>query len=253
MAKRSVQAADCNWDPTVDSAASSSKTVPKKKLRLSLHRREEEDKDPTADSAASSSKTVPKKKLRLSLHRREEEDKENHDRWQVIDETRKAALSEKFVPKNTVTSTKWAVANFESWRSARNSKLVNQTDELVPSDLLESRDKLVLNKWLCVFVAETRKQDGNRYSPKSLYQLLTGILRHMRNVNPSCPNFLDTDDHSFSRFHNTLDNILRELRADGVGVPRQAEIFTKEDEESLWLSGVLTTETPKGLLRAVFF
>ena len=211
------------------------------------------DWNPSASSASSSSKPVSTKKLRLSLNRKERENKENDHRWQVIDETRQATLSERFVPKNTATSTKWAVANLESWRTARNSKFVHQPDQLVPSDLLESGDKVVLNNWLCVFVAETRKQDGNRYSPKSLYQLLTGILRHMRNLNPSSPNFLDTDDHNFSRFHNTLDNILRELRTDGVGVLKHAEVLTKDDEETLWQCGVLTTKTPIGLLRAVFF
>ena len=72
----------------------------------------------------------------------------------------------------------------------------------------------------------------------------------MCNLNPACPNFLNTDDHQFATFHHTLDNVLRKLRLDGVGVPKQAEVFTKEDEELLWLDGILTVDNPKGLLRA---
>ena len=111
---------------------------------------------------------------------------------------------------------------------------------------------MLLNKWLSVFVAETRKQDGDPYSPKSLYLLLSGILQHMRNLNPACPNFLNIDDHQFATFHHTLDNVLRKLRLDGVGVPKQPEVFTKEDEESLWVNEILTVDDPKGLLRVVF-
>jgi len=33
-----------------------------------------------------------------------------------------AALSKKFVPKNTTTSTKWAVLNFVAWRNGRNAQ-----------------------------------------------------------------------------------------------------------------------------------
>lgn len=125
--------------------------------------------------------------------------------------------------------------------------------ELVPANCLRSSDSNLLNKWLSVFVAEMRKQHGEPYSPKSLYLLLSSILRHMRSLNPACPNFLNTEDHQFSRFHHTLDNVLRKLWSDGVGVPKQVEVFTKEDEESLWLSGILTVDNPKGLLCAVFF
>jgi len=50
-----------------------------------------------------------------------------------------------------------------------------------------------------------------------------------------------------------MDNILRELRLEGVGSTRkEAEALTKDEEESLLESGVLSTENPKGLLHAVF-
>ena len=119
---------------------------------------------------------------------------------------------------------------------------------------MQSTDTAVLSKWLSLFVAETRKQDGSRYPPKSVYMVLTGLLRHMHTLSPLSPNFLDTGDRRFSSFHNTLDNVLRELRLQGVGSEsKEAQPFTKEEEESLWESGVLSTTNAKGLLRAVFF
>lgn len=51
-----------------------------------------------------------------------------------------------------------------------------------------------------------------------------------------------------------IDNVFRELRVPGVGSEsKQTEAFSKEEEDQLWTSGALAMDTPKGLLRAVFF
>ena len=48
--------------------------------------------------------------------------------------------------------------------------------------------------------------------------------------------------------------MFRDLRTCGVGAEsKNAEVFTKEDEERLWTSGTLPVDMPKGLLHAVFF
>jgi len=57
-----------------------------------------------------------KKKLKLSVP------KDKESRWQFVDDAMEAALSKKFVPKNTATSTKWAVSNFVAWRNGRNAQ-----------------------------------------------------------------------------------------------------------------------------------
>ena len=217
------------------------------RFRLGMGEWTESSDESSAESEAPKSKP-PKKKLKLSVPK----DKEN--RWQFVDDAKEAALSKKFVPKNTATSTKWAVSNFVAWRDGRNARYCNKPEKQVPMDLLEKADTAVLGKWLSLYVAETRKQDGGRYPPKSVYMLLTGLLRHMRTLSPLCPNFLDTANQHFSSFHNALDNVFRELRSDGVGSEtKEAQAFSKEEGESLWGTGVLSIENPKGLLRAVFF
>ena len=76
----------------------------------------------------------------------------------------------------------------------------------------------------------------------------------MRSLNPACLHFLDTCDARFSALHNALDNLFRELRTEGVGATsKQAEVFTKDEENLLWDSGVMSTENPKSLLRTVFY
>ena len=92
-------------------------------------------------------------------------------------------------------------------------------------------------------MAETRKQHGSEYPPKTLYQLLAGLLRDMRSRKPNCCNFLDPDDHRFEELHSGIDNLFRELRSSGVGSDtKSAEVITKDEEAQ-----------PQALFRAVFF
>ena len=197
-----------------------------------------------------------KKGKRLSV-RRNEIDKAvtiGDTRWTFVSDAQEKALAAKCVPKNTAISTKWAVGNFESWRKGRNVNFVNEPEKQVPADLLEVSDSKLLCKWLSLYVAEARKKNGSEFPPKTLYHLLTGLLRHMRSKNPTCPNFLDTSDSRFMSLHNTMDNVFRQLRGKGVAAEsKSTEAFTKDEEQQLWTSGVLSTETPKGLLGAVFF
>ena len=196
------------------------------------------------------------KKLKLSLSKRKGKyaaNQENPERFAFIGEAKVESLEKRFVPKNTDSSTKWALSNFLAWRETRNTTR-NEPESQVPEDLLISSDAAVLCKWLTFYVAETRKKDGSEYPPKTVYLLLSGLLRHMRSRNASCPNFLDTSNPNFATFHNALDNVFRDLRSKGVGAQvRQTEAFSREDEEALWESGALGCDTPKRLLRTVFF
>ena len=87
-------------------------------------------------------------------------------------------LSKACVPKNTESSTKWALENFKSWMSDRNS----HSTEKCPESLLEDMDPTLLDKWLSAFVAETRKVNGDPYPPTSLHLLLSGLQCHMRSI-----------------------------------------------------------------------
>ena len=75
----------------------------------------------------------------------------------------------------------------------------------------------------------------------------------MRLKNPACPNFLDTSELQFASLHNAMDNVFRCLRTKGTtAVSKPTEAFSEEEVDQLW-SGSLSIDTPKGLLRAVFF
>ena len=76
----------------------------------------------------------------------------------------------------------------------------------------------------------------------------------MREVDPDCPNFLEKKNHKFIELHAVLDNMLRQLRQEGIGAKvRHATLVTAEEERALWEKGVLGTDCPQSLLRAVFY
>ena len=76
----------------------------------------------------------------------------------------------------------------------------------------------------------------------------------MCDINSEAPNFVDKKDRRFSVLHKTLDFVFLEFRNTNVGTNiRNAEPFSAAEEEKLWSTVVLGTDTPKALLNAVFF
>ena len=164
-------------------------------------------------------------------------------------------LKTSFVPANTKKNNRWAVKNFCDWMSVHNKR---NPDKLCPRDLLETcTNPTELCKWLCIFVATTRSQKGEEYTPRTIHSMLGGICCYIKNANPSSNaefNFMDKGNANFKELQATCDNLFRALRKKGIGAsPKQAPVLSAEDEELLWTSGVLGCKTPKALLNAVFF
>ena len=78
-------------------------------------------------------------------------------------------ILEGFVLANTAANSDWVVRNFKSWADWRTAQ---DPDDPVPSDILTSGDTVALNKWLSLYVIETRKQNGQRYPASTLNLLL---------------------------------------------------------------------------------
>ena len=149
-------------------------------------------------------------------------------------------------------STKWALDNFKSWMGHRNSCSADKC----PENLLEEMEPSHLNKWLSIFIAETRKVNEKPYPPTSLHLLLSGLQHYMKSLDKEqAPNIFFKNNPAFTRLHHTMDSLLQKTLSkwSGVGAQkRSTEIFTKEEENQLWESGVLGTDNPTSLLRAVF-
>ena len=193
----------------------------------------------------------PAKKLRLSLP------KPKPDGPQPAQEKRFSSpnkslesYQEGFVPKNTEINTTWALRTFNEWRDAYN---LRHPELLCPADLLLSGSSKDISFWLQKYILSTRKKSGDRYPPKTLYLLLCGLNRYMKQKLQSI-NIFDRGNPDFKLLFNTCDSLFRELREDGVGNDsKHTEPLTREDEIQLWSLGVLSASTPRGLLNAVFF
>ena len=169
----------------------------------------------------------------------------------TVTEEEVTKFSRGVIPKNTAKNTSWAVRVFNEWIQQRNKR----TEVKYPSDILEKEHEcVVLCKCLKHFVSEARRGDGKPYPPKTLYQILCGLLRYLRQSQTNPPIFLDRKDFRFKELHSTCDFIFQSIHTQGVGTKvKSAEVITTEDENNLWKSGVLTTKTPDGLQRAVFY
>ncbi len=165
-----------------------------------------------------------------------------------------AVMSKGYVPPNTQKNTDWAMNCFREWRSARNKEIPVGDERRCPEDLLEKGDIEKLNDWISRFVAEVRNKKGERYPPRSIHQILAGLQRYMVDKNPTSPKFLNKAETCFREIRGTCDSVYRDLRSKGIGAEvRHAPLITPEEEEKLWVSGVLSIKDPKALQRAVFF
>ena len=164
-----------------------------------------------------------------------------------------AALEKPHMAKNTEVSSKWAMKDLTEWFLDYKKR---NPDLPCPESILTSSppSKEELSKFLTIFIAETRNQNGEKYPPRTVYALLSGIIRSMVAENPQYPNFLCKSDPAFKTFHTAMDNLFKKLKSDGVGADaKHTEAISAEEEKQLWESGVLNVSTPTGLLRAVFY
>jgi len=101
---------------------------------------------------------------------------------------------------------------------------------------------------------EARRQDGGCYPPNSLFNIVAGVQRYLRNL----PQFADVaffnKSSPFNRLRKALDCRMKEMTAAGVGVcVKRADPISPDDELRLWNSGVMNMSTSKGLSYVVFF
>ena len=152
------------------------------------------------------------------------------------------------MPKNTEVSTQWAINNFDQWRVDYNSR---HPEYPCPDGTLLSDSSSDLSFWLQKYILGTRKKNGEQYPPKTLHLLLCGLNRFMKGKKLDSFNIFDHDNSDFKLLYNTCDSYFRELREEGIG--SHSKPVTREDEERMWSSGVISVSMPKGLLIAVFF
>ena len=159
---------------------------------------------PTLKSVLNAVETEPPKgkRKRLALH-----DTGNSRRFQFISKQDVEVAQQPYVPPNTKMSRQWALKFFVECKQVR--QLTGE--DCCPEDLLERVDPTDLVKWLSLFAVEAKQAKGACYTPVTNSQLLGGLLRFMRSMNKSAPNFMDKKDTRFSPLHNVLDHHYHKL------------------------------------------
>ena len=156
------------------------------------------------------------------------------------------------VPEKTHNQTKWAVEVWIEWATSRNKEFLS--DETPFSCKIEKLSAQLINFWLCKFVLEIHRRDGERYPLASLYQLCCGLktfaicvlLAKLKSISLSKLSFI---------FRTTLDSEMKLLNSTtGQYIhKRQAEPTTVEDESLLYELGLLGTTSPTVLLHALVY
>ena len=113
--------------------------------------------------------------------------------WTGVFCNRSAAWLRGTTPENTRNSTKWSLKIFEKWQGARSNKVAaneslgfeyGKVDEVQDLTVdITQMSPLSLNFWMTKFVGELGNRSGGRDPPRSLYQIVCGINRHVCNVN----------------------------------------------------------------------
>ena len=153
-----------------------------------------------------------------------------------------------FCPENTTINTRWAGKNVVDWAASYNER---HPDAKCPEGVLLSDSAEEVSLWLKKYVLPTRKTTGEKYPPRTIHLLLSGLQRYMSEQKEhSFQNF--SQNTPFKQLMTTCDSSYRELCEEGVGATsEETEVPTEEEIERLWASGVLSPDTPQGLLNAV--
>ncbi len=162
----------------------------------------------------------------------------------------KRVIASGVAPK-TKAQTDWTVRVWKDWALSRKQRLL--PDE--PDSLAEDFATLTAEQmdfWLSRFVLEARKANGQLYPPNSLYQIVCGLLRHLRESNRADVNIFE--DKRLEQFRKSLDAEMKRLHATGkFADKRQAQPITTEQEDRLWLFGLLGESSPKVLLDTLVY
>ncbi|XP_022793730.1 uncharacterized protein LOC111332623 [Stylophora pistillata] len=93
------------------------------------------------------------------------------------------------------------------------------------------------------FVAEVRKEDGQEYPGKTLYEILSSIQMYLRVQRKRNITWIDKKGCTFRNLNSAVNFVLKERARQGIGVDvNKANLITHEQENYLWQHGFLGSE-----------
>ena len=103
---------------------------------------------------------------------------------------------------------------------------------------------------LCDFIVEIRKENGEQYPSSSMYDLISGLSLYLEREHGFTNKLVSG---AFRAVRNTLDNVMKERTAEGVGGRPERDPILEEHEQILWDKGILGEDSPDKLRQTVFF
>ena len=101
------------------------------------------------------------------------------------------------------------------------------------------------------FIHEVSKKDHLFYPAKTLYSLIVCLQAYCYAQGQEFKFF---DDPKFIAFHNTLDNCMKELSAQGIVTKKNQSIpITVQEEDQMWCENTLGDNCPETLLNMLIY
>ena len=97
------------------------------------------------------------------------------------------------------------------------TKVTHYNREIKPIDA-SAKDVDELQADLCDFIVEIRKENGEQYPSSSMYDLISGLSLYLEREHGFTNKLVSG---VFRSVRNTLDNVMKERTAEGVGEARE--------------------------------
>ena len=154
---------------------------------------------------------------------------------------------------NTEKKIKWVIGLFCQWREHIMAS-VDCDPRICRSDLHFPKHLVLEDVVFCLhkFLTEVWKLNGSEYLPHTLYQMVVSIQIYLKShkiywklLGKGCDNLND--------LYYTLENLMKQRTAQGLGQKVSAKVASQSDEDKMWEEGVLGETHPLQLCDTILF
>ena len=133
---------------------------------------------------------------------------------------------------------KWAVGAYKRWRAFRSeifhqrytTKVTHYNREIKAIDI-SAKDVDELQADLCDFIVEIRKENREQYPSSSIYDLISGLSLYLEREHGFTNKLVSG---AFRSVRNTLEDIMKERTAEGVGAGQRGTPSWKNMSRYCW-------------------
>ena len=152
-------------------------------------------------------------------------------------------LNKSATPQGTLNRNQWAANLLNRWRVWRKLDLPESINLWKEDDM---------QQWLPYFIHEIVKENGERYQNDSLYSIIAGLQNQLNNDNQRMNKINFCSDFKFKKIRDSLDSAMK-ISAEKCPPKKKAEIVSFEEEDELWKSKQLGSETPTQIINTLFY